>query len=146
MFFGIEGDLLNENGDICEDIQGVTGNFLILSAHGPIYQSDPPTITQAYLRALERYADKISVVGHPDLCDFEKQVDIDAVVRAANEHQVPLEFNCANLVNRRTNLDNLRRMLRQAERVYVNSDAHTLHELGTVRKAGFGWLRKEEFI
>jgi len=39
-------------------------------------------------------------------------------------------------VNGKTNVEHLRRMLAEADRVYLNSDAHTLYELDTARGAG----------
>jgi len=144
--FGIEGDLLNKDGDICEDIQGIKGNFLILSAHGGIYDDEPATITEAYLNALKKHHSQIDLLGHPCITDFQRHLDIEAVTKAANQYQVPLEFNCANLVNGKTNMENLRIMLQLAERIYVNSDAHTMKELRDNRKIGYRFLRENHFI
>ncbi len=33
VIFGVEADLLNENGDICSNIQGIYPKFVILSSH-----------------------------------------------------------------------------------------------------------------
>ncbi len=44
--FGVEADLLNENGDVCMDIQGITPQIIILSSHpAPVYSGDPNKIT-----------------------------------------------------------------------------------------------------
>lgn len=139
--FGVEGDLLNEAGDICDNIQGETSSLLILSAHGRIYQGDPQKITEAYLKAMERYAHKITFLGHPCINYFEKYLNIDTVIEAANKLQIPLEFNCCNLVYGKTNLGHLDILLRKADQIYVNSDAHVLYELKTVREAGLKYLR-----
>jgi len=37
-------------------------------------------------------------------------------------------------------------LLKKADRIYVNSDAHTLHELKTARNVGFAYLRKNGFL
>lgn len=39
--FGIEGDLLNEKGDICDHIQNKKSDFLILSTHTSSYTGVP---------------------------------------------------------------------------------------------------------
>ncbi len=139
--FGVEADLLNRHGDICDHIQGYQGDFLVLSAHEKPFADDPRCITEAYVRAIERHAARIGVIGHPCAVYFAQWVDIDEVVRCANDHGVPLELNCANLVNGRTEVRLLRRMLQTADAVMVNSDAHTLHELREAREAGFAFLR-----
>jgi len=144
--FGIEGDILDEEGSICSDIDGLESDFLILSAHKKIYQSKPAGITSAYLKAMTRHTNKINFIGHLCMTDFAEHLDLRAVVETANRYHIPFEFNCANLVNKKTDLNLLRTMLQSAERIYVNSDAHTLHELGTGRRAGFDWLRQEGFL
>lgn len=146
VIFGVEGDILNRAGDISDDIQGKPGDFLILSAHEKPYADDFASITEAYLNAIRRHADRIAFLGHPCAVYFDQWVDIDAVTRCANEHGVALELDCANLVNGMTNRGNLTRMLETAECVYVNSDAHTLHELGTARETGLRLLRSAGFL
>lgn len=144
--FGVEGDLLNEAGDICDNIQSETSSLLILSAHEHGYQGDPQKITEAYLKAIERHAPKITFLGHPCIYYFEKYLDIGAVIETANKHQVPLEFNCSNLVNGKTNMVNLGILLQKADQIYVNSDAHVLYELKTVREAGLQYLREKGML
>src|SRR3989344_6187484 len=143
--FGIEGDLLNEDGEICDHIQGKKSDFLILSAHKSVYQSNPNTINQAYLKALERHHTKIAFLGHPCIRDFADYLDIEALTKNANQYNIPLEVNGANLLNNKTNKDNLRRMLTLADIIYVNSDAHVLCELKTAREGAFKFLKEEGF-
>lgn len=38
VIFGVEADLLNVNGDICDHIQGITPEFIILSAHCKVFR------------------------------------------------------------------------------------------------------------
>ena len=59
VIFGIEADLLNEDGDICSNIQGIESDFLVLSAHKGVYEGDVVNITDAYVRAIERFSDRI---------------------------------------------------------------------------------------
>lgn len=149
--FGIEGDLLDEEGNICSDIQGTEAgtygdDFLILSAHDKVYRGDPTTITQSYLRALELHHQRIKCVGHPCARYFAAQIDISQVVEAANSYGIPLELNGSNLANGKTNRPLLRQMLQQAQQIYVNSDAHTLNELRDSRRVAFKFLREEGII
>jgi len=138
--FGIECDILNEKGDISKDIQGFESDFLILSTHRKVYLGDEQKLTEAYLNAIERHAGIIKFLGHP-CSKYFKGLDIDAVIEAANKQHIPMELNCANLVNNKTQLDLLAKMLKKAERIYVNSDAHTLSELKNYRQKGFEYLK-----
>lgn len=147
VIFGVEGDILNEDGDICDQIQGKKGDFLVLSLHDKVYSGDFRKVTDAYCRAIERFGKEIAVLGHPCInAPHQEYLDIEAVTRMANQYGVPLEFNCANLINGKTNLQQLKLMLDSAEQIYVNSDAHTLHELKTGRALGFDYLRKNGYL
>lgn len=146
VIFGVEGDIINDEGFICDHIDGAKGDFLVLSAHDDVYNGDQKKINQAYRNAIENNADKIGVIGHPSIYYFEKHLDINALIDVANHYQVPLEFNCANLVNGKTNLNNLHQVLTRADQVYVNSDSHTLKELRDVRKIGFQYLKDQGFL
>lgn len=145
--FGVEADLLNENGDVCMDIQGITPQIIILSSHpAPVYSGDPNKINEGYLNAIERYHNKITFLGHPCSKYFEEYIDIRAIIELCNKYDLPMEFNCANLVNKRTSLDNLKMMLYNANQIYVNSDAHTLNELRMLRNEGFKYLLENGYI
>ncbi len=147
VIFGVEGDILNEEGDICDQIQGKKGDFLVLSLHKEVYSGDFTKVTDAYCQAIKRFGREIAVLGHPCInAPYQQQLDITAVTRRANQYGVPLEFNCANLVNGKTNLQQLKLMLDTAEQIYVNSDAHTLHELKTLRAAGFAYLWEKGYL
>jgi len=147
VIFGVEGDILNEDGDICDQIQGKKGDFLVLSLHKEVYSGDPTKVTQAYCQAIKRFGKEIGVLGHPCInAPHQEHLDIKAVTRTANQYGIPLEFNCANLINGKTNLQQLKLMLDNAEQIYVNSDAHTLHELKMLRPAGFDYLRKNGYL
>jgi len=145
--FGIEADLLNESGDVCMDIQGITSEIIILSSHPPpVYSGDPYKINDGYLNAIERYHDKITFIGHPCSKYFEDYIDIMKITEMCNKYAIPMEFNCANLVNERTNLDNLKIMLESANQIFVNSDAHTLNEIKVLRKIGFQFLSENGYM
>ena len=145
--FGIEADLLNESGDVCMDIQGITSEIIILSSHpAPVYSGDPNKINEGYMKAIERFHDQITFLGHPCSKYFEEYIDILKLIEVCNKYEIPMEFNCANYVNKRTNLDNLRLMLDNCDQIYVNSDAHTLNELKVVKKLGLSFLREKGYL
>ncbi|MFZ1291639.1 MAG: PHP domain-containing protein [Melioribacteraceae bacterium] len=145
--FGIEADILNSNGDICMDIQGDESELIILSTHqSPPYQEDSKTITLGYLNSIERYHDKIKFLGHPCSVYHGENVDIIAVTELCNKYQIPMEVNGANLSTNRTNLTKLKQMLKLVDRIYVNSDSHTLYELKTVRQIAFQYLKGNGFV
>ncbi|MFA7228875.1 MAG: hypothetical protein WC061_07565, partial [Melioribacteraceae bacterium] len=89
---------------------------------------------------------RISFLAHPCSTYFEDYIDIDAIIDLCNSHKVPMEFNCANYVNKRTNLNNLYKMLKRCEQIYVNSDAHTLAEIQGLRKAGMLFLAENNYL
>ncbi|MCB9206325.1 MAG: PHP domain-containing protein [Ignavibacteriales bacterium] len=145
--FGVEADILNSKGDVCMDIQGEIPELIILSTHqSPPYQEDSKTITEGYLNAIERFHDKINFLGHPCSVYHGENVDIIAVTELCNKYEIPLEVNGANLATNRTNLNKLKQMLSIADQIYVNSDAHTLNELKTVRRKAFQYLRENGYI
>lgn len=144
--FGIEGDLLNEEGNICDHIQDVKSDWLILSTHTEIYQDNLKTLTQAYINAIVKNHEQIKLLGHPCSKKFADYLDMKILVKAANNYNIPFEFNCANFVNGETDLKKLNIMLQEANRIYVNSDAHTLYELKELRKIGFAYLKENNFI
>lgn len=144
--FGIEADIMNAEGDVCLDIQGFTSDFIILSAHKKVFTGDPSQITKAYLRAIERFADKIKFLGHLCSIYFEKYLEVDPIIDAALANGVGFELNCANLRNSRTNFDNLKKMLSRAKKLWVNSDAHTLEELLNLRRIGYHYLEENGYL
>ena len=149
VIFGVEADLLNENGDICDHIQNIFPEFMILSIHQKMYSGNFNLIKNGYLKAINRYGSKIKLLGHLCSQQFSKFLnpkDIIEIVTAANEAGIPLELNCTNLVNSETCEANLKVMLAYCKALYVNSDAHTLYELINVRNAGFRYLKFNHYI
>jgi histidinol phosphatase-like PHP family hydrolase len=147
VIFGIEADLLDEEGNICDYVQNhnqiIKPEFLILSAHKKTYKSNPKTLDQAYRNAIEKSHKKIKFLGHPSIKAVQEYLNIDSLIEIANHYNIPLEFNCANLINEKTDLDSLDKVLQKANRIYVNSDAHTLAEFRDARKIGFKYLKEK---
>ncbi|MCM2286612.1 MAG: PHP domain-containing protein [Desulfobacula sp.] len=149
VIFGVEADLLNEKGDICRDIQGFEPEFTVLSSHERIYQGSPGSLKTAYLNAIDRYGPAITLLGHLCAKPFSNELspkDIQEIVAAADRAGIALELNCANLANGKTSLPHLGAMLSCCKSLYVNSDAHTLHEFQTVRHRGFAYLKENHYI
>lgn len=149
VIFGVEADLLNEKGDICKDIQGLAPGFVILSAHSKVFSGNLSKLKQGYLNAMDRYGTQVAFLGH--LCSnaFETVLDPDDIIditSKANQKGIALELNCANLKNGKTSISNLEAMLSVCKNLYINSDAHTLHEFLEVRKTGFDYLNKNGWL
>lgn len=144
--FGVEADLLNEKGDLCLEIQDLTPDFVILSTHKNVYAGSPDQLKTGYLNAIRRFGDQIDCLGHLCVRAFADSLgpgDIEAIVRAANDADIALELNCANLVNGKTSIENLDVMLAHCSKLYVNSDAHTLYEFTELRQKGFDYLKSK---
>ncbi|MBR9693044.1 PHP domain-containing protein [Candidatus Woesearchaeota archaeon] len=149
VIWGVEGDLLNEEGDICDFNEAphtAQGEILILSAHHLAYQGSPKKITQAYLKALERHNDKIDFIGHPSFKKTSEHLDMERLCRAANAYRIPLELNGSNLQEGKLDMDKLRIMLEHGDHFMVNSDAHSLVEMRDARKNAFEFLRDEGYL
>jgi len=148
--FGVEGDLLNEKGDVSLTINDKHSDFIILSVHPTIYHGNEKEVTEGYIKAIENNLDKINCIGHicmsRDKNDLSKYLDIEKIVDVANNYNIPFEFNCANFSRKKTDLNKLDYLLKNAKQIYVNSDAHTLYEFKTLRKIGFEYLKEKGFI
>ncbi|MEE8340628.1 MAG: PHP domain-containing protein [Candidatus Neomarinimicrobiota bacterium] len=141
--FGVEADLLNVDGDIRDDIQGITPEFILLSAHRKVYHGELKQIKFAYLNAIDRFGENINILGHlcsKQIAQYLSMEDIIEIVEAANIREIALELNCANLEYGKTDLDKLKIMIDNARKMYVNSDSHTMNEFINLRKNGFQFL------
>lgn len=147
VIWGVEWDLINESWEACFDIQWLEPEFCILSAHRDVYQWHPDTVTDATIKAMERYWDKIKFIWHPcNNADFGNYYDIEKLVTHANKYNIPLEFNAKNLLCGKTNIEKLHYLLQHADRIYLNSDAHTLYHLSESRTFALQFLRENGYI
>jgi histidinol phosphatase-like PHP family hydrolase len=147
VIFGVEGDVLNENGDVCFEIQGLKPDFIILSVHQDKYKSAPETATIGLVHAIERYHDEIACICHPyDKRQLGEYIDIERVVEIANTYHIPVEFNAQTLYYEKAITEKLDYMLENADEVYVNSDAHTLREMKELRKSAFEYLKQKGYM
>lgn len=146
VLFGVEWDLLDEEGNCCFDIQGLEPEFCILVCHKDVYKGDRKNITQAYINAIHKHHDKIRFIWHICKTNTSEYLDIEAIAKVLNHYQIPIEVNCSNLDTGRENTEKLKKLIRLVEAgVYVNSDAHTLYDF-TKRQAGFDFLKEQGFI
>lgn len=147
VIFWVEWDLLDGDWACCFDIQWKESDFNILSAHKDIFIWDKNKITDAYIRAIEKYHNKISFIWHScNNKDFWEQVDIEKLVEVANKYDVALEFNAKNLYWWKTNIEKLHILLKKSNKIYINSDAHTLFELKDVRTFAINFLKDNWYI
>lgn len=146
VIFGVEWDLLDEEGNCCFDIWGVDSDFCILSCHRWVYTWDLKNITQAYINAIHKYHDKIKFMGHICQKKTSEHLDIEAVAKVLNQYQIPIEINCSYLSKDWTDLEKLEKILLFIEAgVYVNSDLHVLNDFHN-RQLGFDYLKDKGFI
>jgi len=142
VIFGIEGDILDDEGNMCDHIHGYKSDLLIASLHPQTYKGTNPT--KAYIEAMKK--NKISFIGHPCAKYFGKQVEIREITKAANDFNLPLEIDCANLMNNNTVISKLEKMLTLADQIIINSDAHVLNELKEARKLGYLFLQDRGYL
>lgn len=144
VIFWVEWDVLNENGDVCLENQKMQGNRTILSLHWNSYQSDHKTATQGLLNAIEKHHENIDLIWHPhDIKELGEYIDIKQVVEIANSYDIPLEFNYGTFAKNRDIRENVVYMLKNAKKIYVNSDAHSLSSIGKLRKECYDFLEEK---
>lgn len=147
IIFWIECDLIDDDWNVCFDLQWKQTDFNILSAHRCIFKWNPNNITNTMIRAIEKYHEKIKFIGHPcSIPNFWNEIDIEKLVSVANEYKIPLEFNATYFVEWKTHMEKLDYLLKNANEVYVNSDWHTLYEIKENRKKAIEFLRENGYI
>lgn len=150
--FWVEWDVLDKTGESCFLIQWLKSDFCILSAHAGVYKDSPETVTDATIKAMEKYWDKIKFIGHPT-CNgqFGKYYDLLRLVEAANYWKIPLELNGKSVSRWKSDEKNVRYLLENADNIYFNSDAHNLADLKNYRPAvanilyGWWYISQEEY-
>jgi len=145
--FGVEADILDADGNCCFTIQGKDSDFCILSAHKDVYKDDPETVTDATIKAIERYADKIDLIGHPTCNNqFGRYYDLPRLVEVANYWNIPLELNGKSVARGKSDEQQVIYLLEHANKIYFNSDAHNLSDLQEYRKTVVEMLKDWEYI
>ena len=73
-------------------------------------------------------------------------LDIKKLVEVANNYDIWLEFDATNFVRNKTDLEKLDYLLQNANKIYINSDAHNLYELKNSRKKAIEFLKENKFL
>lgn len=144
--FGVEADILDEDGNVCFQIDGRESDFTILSLHPDIFKGKFETVTDAIVKAITKHHEKINLIGHLYLEKYVNHIDMKKVVETANRYNIPVELNCKYLKDMLNNDTKIKEMLMFANQIIVTSDAHTLYELKELRKIGFKYLKDNNFI
>lgn len=143
VIFGVEADLMDDEGNCCFDIQWKESGFSILSCHPECFNGDLKNITQAYTNAIHKYHEKIKFMWHLCFKLTSQYLDIEAIAAVLNQYNIPIEINCSYLQLDRTDLEKLNKLLWLIKAwVYVNSDAHTLNDF-SYRQTGFDYLQSQ---
>ena len=144
IFRGQEVDILKDGAldqpeDILEEL-----DVVVASVHSFMDQ-DGPTMTRRILRAVT--SGHVDILGHPTGRLLNRRepydLDVEAVLEAALEHDVAVEINAHP---RRLDLNDhyVRRARELGVRVVVNTDAHSVQGLDVLRfgldQARRGWL------
>lgn len=140
VIFWVEWDLLDEEWNVCFEIQWKEPEFIILSVHKKVYKWSLEKLNIAYENAIRRYHGKIKFIWHPCLDKTSKFLDIKKLCYIANEYNIPLEINWTWLKWWKMNLVKHEEMLRYWENFYINSDAHNLYELKESREYAINYL------
>lgn len=147
IIFWVEADIMNEDWDICDTVQWFKSEFINLSAHRDVCWSKIISIDKAYRNAIEKHHMKIKCICHPcSIPNFWNEVDIEALIDLANQYKVPLEINWAYLYNSKTNIEKLHIVIQKADKLFINSDAHSLLWLKEYRKNAIKFLEENGYI
>jgi histidinol phosphatase-like PHP family hydrolase len=147
VIFWVEADILNEDWDVCFDIQWIESDFNILSLHKSKYNWNFKKVTEAYVNAIRKHHKKINFIWHP--CQSwvtSEYLDIEKLVKVCNEYNLPLEFNWKNFCAWKTDLEKLDYLLNNANNIYINSDAHNLYNIKTSKKEAIEYLKEKKYI
>lgn len=130
---GIEANIKNEQGEIdfgdphLQELDIVLAGF-----HEPVF---PPRDRESHTRAMINTirSGKVDIISHPGNPAFP--IDIEAVVRAAAEHQVALEINNSSFAHSRKGSEANCRAIVEAARdlgawLAFGSDSHVAFTLG----------------
>lgn len=138
LLYGVELNVLNENGDVdLDDELTETLDYALVSMHPDTFRSgSPASNTQAFINALRH--PKVRFLGHPD--DSRFPVDYERLLSAAKERHVFPELNNASLMPqayRRDGLRNSVEILTICKELHLpillSSDSHGTSHLGDMR-------------
>lgn len=141
--FGVEGDLINESGECCFDIQWEQPKFCILSCHDDVYEGNIKNITLAYMNAIKKHHTVISCLWHLNIHGIIEYLDLSLIIKLANEYKIPVEFNSSYFASGR--MEQIDMLLELADQIYVNWDIHCLADFSN-RKIAFDYLKEKGYL
>lgn len=135
ILFGVELNILNENGDVDLDDELIeTLDYALVSMHPDTFRSgNAASNTQAFIGAMQHPG--VRFLGHPD--DGRFPVDYERLLSAAKEYHVFPELNNSSLMPQAFRKDGLRNsaaILTICKRlqlpILLSSDSHGTSHLG----------------
>lgn len=138
LLYGVELNILNENGDVDLDDELIeTLDYALVSMHPDTFRSGGViSNTQAFINAMRHT--KVRFLGHPD--DGRFPVDYERLLSAAKEHHVFPELNNASLMPQAYRKDGLRNsveILTVCKKlrlpILLSSDSHGRSHIGDMR-------------
>ena len=138
LLYGVELNILNENGDVDLDDELIgTLDYALVSMHPDTFRSgSAASNTQAFINAMRH--PRVRFLGHPD--DGRFPVDYERLLSAAKEHHVFPELNNSSLMPqafRKDGCQNSIEILTICKRlqlpVLLSSDSHGKSRLGDMR-------------
>lgn len=138
LLYGVELNILNENGDVDLDDGLIDAlDYALISMHHPVFQSgSAASNTQAFINSMRHT--KVRFLGHPD--DSRFPLDYEHLLSAAKEHHVFPEINNASLMPQAYRMDGLRNsmeILTICKKLHLpillSSDSHGKSHIGDVR-------------
>lgn len=138
LLYGVELNILNENGDVDLDDELIeTLDYALVSMHPDTFRSGSAVSnTQAFINAMRH--PRVHFLGHPD--DGRFPVDYERLLSAAKEHHVFPELNNSSLMPQAFRKDGLRNsatiltICKSLQLpVLLSSDSHGKSRLGDVR-------------
>lgn len=145
--FWVEADLINRNWDICDTIQGVKQDFVILSLHKDQYKDDFNTITEWLINACLKYKDKIKCICHPYGESYWAQyIDFKKLVEVTNDNDIAIELNWSIIRKWSYKEENLSYILKNSKKLMINSDAHNLIDIKKNREFVWNYLKENWYI
>jgi len=134
IFHGIEDDIKNRKGELALSEEILSNLEIVMAGIHPYTWMADQTLTvrtDAVINAMNN--NFIKVFTHPVGTDYD--IDIDAVISAANQNDIALELNESKLTERKIVIDYLDKCAKSSTSIVVNSDAHLAEEVGTFSEA-----------
>ena len=138
LMYGVELNILNENGDVDLDDELIGSlDYALVSMHPDTFRSgSTASNTQAFINAMRHPG--VRFLGHPD--DGRFPVDYERLLSAAKEHHVFPELNNSSLMPQAFRKDGLRNSVTILTickslqlPILLSSDSHGTSHLGDMR-------------